>query len=349
MSDAEQTEDPTPKRQREAREEGNVAKSSEFTGVAVMVTALGVLVFWTERLVEQLVTTTIQAIRLATRPDLSREMLGPFLLEALDRVLWMLFPLLGATFVMAAFISFVQVGALFTPSVLLPDATKLDPIDGVTEMFSRDRAVELGKNLLKIGIMGTIGYLVLSANLPPILRVPRVDLAHGLAVFQSIALELGAYLVGGLIAFGLFDLWWQHKQWWDDLKMSKKEVEDERKEQEGDPEIENKREEQHKELIDEAGQTEDVKNADAVVVNPSHVAVALQYRREAMDAPKLLAKGRGERAETIKKLARRCDVPVVRDVDLARALYDCDVEAPIPPEFYEPVAEILQYVYELSE
>ncbi|MFB6372181.1 MAG: EscU/YscU/HrcU family type III secretion system export apparatus switch protein, partial [Bradymonadaceae bacterium] len=141
MTDAEQTEDPTPKRQREAREEGNVAKSSEFTGVAVMVTALDVLIFWTASMVRQLAATTVQAIRLATRPDLSK-----------------------ATFVMAAFISFVQVGAIFTPSVLLPDAGEINPVQGLTKMFSKDRAVELAKNLLKIAIMGTIGYLVLSAN-----------------------------------------------------------------------------------------------------------------------------------------------------------------------------------------
>ena len=349
MADEEKTEDPTPKKLREAREEGNVAKSSEFTGVFVMVVAIAVLVFWTSSIVDQLVGSVRYAIDLATRPDLQESMLAPFLLDALRRVAWILFPLLGATFVMAAFISFVQVGPLFTPKVLLPKGKKLDPIQGLKKMFSKDRAVELAKNLLKIAIMGAIGYSVLAANIAPVLRVPRVNLLHGLQVFESIALDLGMYLVGGLVFFGVFDMWWQRKQWWDELKMSKKEVEDEHKEQEGDPEIEGKRKEKHKELIQEAGQAKDVQDADAVVTNPSHVAVAIRYDRDEMDAPHVVATGKGQRARKIKRLARRFGVPVVRNVALARGLFECDSDAAIPPDFYEPVAEILKYVYELTE
>ncbi len=349
MSDAEKTEDPTPKRLREAREEGNVAKSAEFTGVAVMLTAIGVLVFWAASVAEQLAATVVHATELAARPDLDKEMLGPVLFDALERVSWMLFPLLGATFVMAAFVSFVQVGAIFTPKVLLPKGEKLNPLEGFKKMFSKDKAVELGKNLTKIILMGGIGIAVLADNLPPILRVPRVNLAHGLEVFEAIALELGMYLVGGLFAFGAFDLWWQRKQWWEKLKMSKKEIEDEHKEQEGDPEIENKREQKHKELIDEAGQSDAVADADTVVVNPSHVAVALEYHRDEMDAPHIVASGRGERARHIKKIARRYDVPIVRDVRLARGLFDCEIDEPVPPDFYEPVAEILQFVWDLAD
>lgn len=349
MSDAEKTEDPTPKRKREAREEGNVPKSSEFTGVVVMVTAIGVLVFWAANMAEQLAEATVHAIDVATRPDLDKDMLGPVLFDALKRVSWMLFPLLGATFVMAAFISFVQVGPLFTPQVLLPKAKKLNPIEGLKNILSKDKAVELAKNLLKIVLMGGIGTMVLTANIEPLLRVPRLNVTHGLQVFKTIALELGMYLVGGLFAFGAFDMWWQYRQWWEKLKMSKKEVEDEHKEQEGDPEVENKREEKHKELIEEAGQADDVKDADAVVVNPSHVAVALEYRRGEMDAPHVVATGRGERARKIKKLARRLQVPIVRDVQLARELFDCEADRPVPQDFYEPVAEILKFVYELDD
>ena len=343
----EKTEDPTPKRLREAKEDGNVAKSGEFTGVVVMVSAIAVLVFWMSSIVEQLIGSVVYAIELATRPDVGKDMLGPFLLDALQRVSWILFPLLGVTFVMAAFISFVQVGPLFTPKVLLPDGKKLNPIKGFKNMFSKDKAVELAKNLLKIGVMGSIGYMVLASRIGEVLRVPRVDLNHGIQVFSSIALDLGMYLVGGLIAFGVFDMWWQRKQWWDKLKMSKKEVEDEHKEQEGDPEIEGKRKEKHKEILQEAGQTSAVQDADAVVTNPTHIAVALGYDEETMDAPTILASGKGERAEKIKNIARECGVPVLREVELARALFECDADSPIPPEFYEPVAEILRHVYEL--
>jgi len=343
------TEDPTPKRLREAREEGNVGLSTEFTGVVVMVAALGVLVFWMSTISRELIALTVDSIDLATRPDLEPRMLGPFLFEGLRRASWLLFPLLGTTFVIAAFISFVQIGPLVTVDPLIPEGNRLNPIEGFKKLFSKDKLVELGKNIVKISIMSGIGYLVLAAAAPALLRVPRVHLFHGVQVFQSIALDLGMFLVMGLVAFGIFDLWWTRKNRWDQLKMSKKEVEDERKEQEGDPEVEQERKDKHKELIDEAQQANAVEDADAVVANPSHVAVALQYREKEMEAPHVVASGKGPRARKIKRLARRFDVPVLRDVELARSLYDCEVGTAIPAEFYEPVAEILKFIYELDE
>lgn len=343
------TEDPTPKRLREAREEGNVGLSNEFTGVVVMVAALGVLIFWMSSVTRELVATMVDAIRLATRPDLEPRMLGPFLFEGLRRVAWILFPLLGTTFVIAAFISFVQIGPLFTVDPLIPDGNKLNPFEGFKKLFSKDKLVELGKNIVKISIMSGIGYMVLASAIPSILRVPRVNLFHGVQIFESIALDLGMFLIMGLVAFGIFDLWWTRKNRWDQLKMSKKEVEDERKEQEGDPEVEQERKDKHKELIDEAQQTNAVENADAVVANPSHVAVALRYREEKMEAPHVVASGKGPRARKIKRLARRFDVPVLLDVELARSLYDCEVGTAIPSDFYEPVAEVLNFVYELEQ
>jgi len=343
------TEDPTPKRLREAREEGNVGFSSEFTGVVVMVSALGVLVFWMSSVTRELISITVEAIRLAARPDLEARMLAPFVFEGLRRAAWIVFPLLGTVFVMAAFISFVQIGPLFTVDPLLPDGDKLNPLKGFKNLVSKDKFVELGKNLVKIAIMGGIGYLVLASAIPSILRMPYVDLFEAVRIFRSIALDLGMYLVLGLVAFGIFDLWWTRKHRWDQLKMSKKEVEDERKEQEGDPEVEQERKDKHKELIDEAQQTKAVEDADAVVANPSHVAVALQYREDEMDAPHVVASGKGPRARKIKRLARRFDVPVLRDVELARSLHDCDVGSAVPAEFYEPVAEVLKFVYELEQ
>ena len=342
------TEDPTPKKQREARQDGNVPKSNEFTGVFVMISAIGVLIFWLSAIVEQLAAAVRHAIALASRPDLGPSLLGPYLLDALGRVSWILFPLLATTFVMAAFISFVQTGPLFTPKVLMPKGNKLNPINGFKQMFSKKKGVELLKNLLKIGVMGGIGFTVLHSNIPTVLKLTRLELVGGLSALQAIALDLGAYLVGGLVAFGIFDLWYTRKKWWDDLKMSKKDVEDERKAQEGDPEVEGKRKEKHKEILNEAGSGEKVKDADAVVANPTHVAVALQYDDAEMEAPHIVASGRGNRAQKIKRIARRHDVPVLRDVTLARSLFDCEVDRAIPPDFYEPVAEVLCLVYELD-
>lgn len=344
------TEDPTPKRLRKAKEDGNVAKSSEFTGVVVMVASIAVLIFWMDTVVERLGASVVSAIQLATRPDISKQMAEPFLMQALKDLSWILFPLLGTTFVMAAFIMYVQVGSLFTMKPLKPDPNKLNPVNGFKNMFSKDKAVDLLKNVLKLSVMTAIGYSVLSGNIAPILKTPRVSLIHGMEIFSSVALDLGSYLVGGLIAFGVFDMWWQRHQWWEKLKMSKKEVKDEHKNTEGDPHVKQKRKQKHKELINDAGGSADaVKDADAVVANPSHVAVALRYREDEMNAPNILTAGKGVKARKIKRLARRYQVPIVRNVELARSLFDCEVDEAIPAEFYEPVAEVLRYVYQLQE
>jgi flagellar biosynthesis protein FlhB len=346
---ANKTEDPTPKKQRKAREEGNVAKSAEFTGVAVMVTAVGVLFFWTASLVQGLGGLVVDAIALSSRPDLSGDLARAFAMASLGQLAWLLFPLLGATFLLATAVSYAQVGALFAPTAILPDLKKLNPAEGFKQLVSKDKAVELVKNLLKIGLMATIGWAVLRGQIADIVVTPRVGLPQAMQLFEESVAQLGAFLVAGLIAFGIFDLWWRRRQWWEKLKMSKKEVMDEHKQAEGDPHIKGKRKQMHRELLEEAAAPEAVQNADAVVVNPTHVAVAIGYDRESMSAPEILTSGADEQARTIKQLARGYDVPIFRDVSLARSLYDCDAGSAIPEEFYEPVAVILREVYRLTE
>ena len=345
---SEKTEDATPKKRREARKDGQVARSAEFTGLAVMLSAIAVLVAMGAMIGERMVGFMLQSIEVATRPELEPSAVGPFIYESLYTIGWMMGPLVGVTFVMAAFITYVQVGPILTIKPLIPDGSRLNIFNGFKQMFSVDKLVELAKNVSKLSAMGAVGYLVLRRVMPSMALTPRGNLFDATVALGKAALQLSLFLVGGLVLFGIIDLVWQRYQHEKKLRMSKHEVKREFKESEGDPHIKSKRKQQHRELTKGSGLSQ-VEDADAVVVNPSHVAVALRYRESEMSAPTIVACGRGVTARKIKKLARRYGVTVVRNVDLARALVDVGLESQIPEEFYEPVAEVLKYVYELEE
>ncbi|MFW6058315.1 MAG: EscU/YscU/HrcU family type III secretion system export apparatus switch protein, partial [Persicimonas sp.] len=179
-----------------------------------------------------------------------------------------------------------------------------------------------------------------------LIELPRLELWNAMAALGDVAFTLCVWLGAVLIAFGVIDLIWQRHQHEKGLMMSKDEIKREHKESEGDPQQKGKRKQLHKELLRDTG-IKNVKNADAVVVNPTHVAVALRYDDEQMSAPEVVATGRGELAQEIKRIARRYGVAIVRNVELARALVDVDVDQQIPAEFYEPVAEVLSFVYQM--
>jgi type III secretion YscU/HrpY family protein len=345
---SEKTEEATPKKKRKAREDGQVAKSAEFTGVAVMVVAVAVVGLMAALIAQRLAGITLQAVELASRPDVGTHHIGPFLMEGLTTLAILLAPLLGVTFVIAAFVSYVQIGALFTIKPLIPDLKRVDPFKGAKNIVSKAKLVELVKNVSKLTLMGVIGYGVVRDALIPLVMTPRVDLFSATLLFAMLALRLSLILVAGLIVFGIIDLIWQRYKHAKDLRMSKDEVKREYKESEGDPMLKGKRKQLHQELINDAGIAR-IRDADAVVVNPTHVAVALRYREGEMHAPTIVAAGRGEVAREIKRLARRYDIPIIHNVALARALVELDLEREIPEEFYDAVAEILRFVYSLKQ
>ncbi|RAL21169.1 hypothetical protein DL240_13630 [Lujinxingia litoralis] len=345
---SEKTEKPTPKKLRQARKDGKVAKSAEFTGVAVMLAALATLALSLPLVVKELAALTARAIELSTRPTLDTTVVGALLQESLGALARALIPVLGAAFVAAALTTYLQVGALFVIKPLIPDPKRLDPVQGAKKIVSKERAVELIKNLLKLSLMGCVGYGVLRDWLPPMARAPGGELLGALGALGAATFRLTTYLVSGLIIFGVVDLLLQRHNFTKGLRMAKHEIKREHKESEGDGQIKGKRKQFHRELL-AGGSLSRVRDADAVVVNPTHVAVALSYDPDAMRAPTIVASGRGVTAQVIKRAAYRHNVPVVHNVSLARALVELGDNTEIPEEFFEPVAQILRHIYNLRE
>jgi flagellar biosynthetic protein FlhB len=345
---SEKSEDATPKQRRKAREEGNVANSAEFTGGMVMLLAGATLAFWMTEIVGRSAGLIVQSIELISARDPTRADIGPFMMAALAEMSWMLAPVLAVAFGAAAFFNYVQIGALFTLDPLMPKAEKLNAVAGLKRMFEPKKLVDLAKNVGKLSVSGTVGYFVIGDKVGMLVQLPRMGLWKAMEMLGSVAFDLCAYLGGVLVAFGIIDLIWQRHTHEKGLKMSKDEVKREYKESEGDPQVKGKRKQLHKQLVKDAG-VKNTKKADAVVINPTHVAVAIRYDDEEMGAPQVVSSGRGEVAQKIKKIARRHGIPTIRNVPLARALVDLEVDEQIPAEFYEPVAEILNYVYKLRK
>lgn len=344
----EKTEDASQKKLNKARKDGKVAKSQEFTSTAVAVAALAALIGSSSTIGVEMIGLLEQTIKLAMRPELDKSVISPFMFDGLMALFRMLAPVLGVSFVVAAFVSYIQIGPVFSIKPLIPDANRLNIANGFKNLFNKDKLVELAKNMGKISVMGVVGFVVFVDQLEHVIRSPRLRLIDGMQILGESASSLAQFLVGGLIAFAILDLLWQRHKFKKEMMMSKQEVKDEYKESEGSPEMKGKRKQFHRELL-QGGAPARVKNADAVVTNPTHIAVALAYNEEEMGAPQVLAKGRGEVAAEMRKLARRYNVPIVRDVPLARALVDVDDDNPIPEDLYEPVAEVLRYVYSLGE
>lgn len=344
----EKTEEPTQKKINDSRKKGQVWKSRDLTGVAVFMVGLGALKAMLET-IDTEVTKLFQFgfDQIAHPRDLEVAMYHLMLMGVRTTVLLTL-PVVAAGAIIGGLLDFLQVGALFSMETLMPKLEKLNPIAGLKNIVSKKQAVELIKNLFKLALSAYVAYSVVIDAMPLVVETVRQDVPtvmHTLGELSArVAMRVGLLFV----VFGIFDVWWQRKSYYDDLKMTKDEVKKEYKESEGDPHHKAARKELHQEIL-ESAQMEAVKDADVIVTNPDHVAVALKYDTAKDAAPRVLAKGVDFKAERIKALARDAEVPTLRNVPLAHALLRVEVGQEIPEELYDAVAEVLNFVYGLRQ
>jgi type III secretion YscU/HrpY family protein len=346
----EKTEQPTPKRLKDARKKGQVAKSQDLTEAVLFLTAVGVLAAGGSAFVSELraiMTGLFQPRILAG--DLPDDELLRRTGQAWGRALLLLSPLLGAVFVAAAAINFLQVQALFSMEVIKPKLEKLNPLQGFQNLFFKAKTyLELLKMLIKFAVVFALAYAVLIGSLKDVILTARQDPAT--AGRLASILMFSILFKAGLIFFvlGAADFLLQKRMHLKSLRMSKYEVQKEYKEDDGDPHIKHLRKHLHEELLAN-DVTKKVPKAAVVVVNPTHIAVAIEYDESAMNAPIVSAKGKMVIAERIIALAREHHIPIVRQIALARSLYKVEVDSEIPEDLYGAVAEVLNWVYTLSQ
>jgi flagellar biosynthetic protein FlhB len=342
----ERTEAPTPKRRQEARGRGQVARSQELPAAAVLLAGLIGLQLLGPGLWKKLQQVMRHGLSAEQVPDAGG--LGAFAGAEARQMMLAMLPLMVVVFVAALVTLYWQVGVLFTWHPVMPTLNKLNPITGVQRLFSARTAVtavlNIGKLLLLVGVAyGTIAdvmnVIVFAANLE---HVPLYTMV------AQMLLRLGMRLAVVMFLLALADYAYQRYRHEKDLRMSKEEIREELKHMEGDPMIKRRRREIQMKLALQRIRRE-VPKADVIVTNPTHFAVALRYTPGEMAAPKVVAKGADLMAQRIRQVAALHGVPIVERPALARMIYAAvDVGQEIPERFYEAVAEVLAYVYELT-
>ncbi|MGB9498913.1 MAG: flagellar biosynthesis protein FlhB [Dissulfuribacterales bacterium] len=346
--DPSKTEKPTPKKLRDAREEGQVARSMEISSAVILMASLLFFYFggqWFMRTSELMLQNIFQNYMLL---ELGKEGFYRIVLFSLQQFLLLLGPLLVALAVVAVLANVLQVGFLFSAKPLMPKFSKINMIKGFGRIFSLRSLVDLFKSLFKITVLGYASYTVYRAHFPEffgLLNQPVVDIMQFLALV-SFQLLWRCSLV--LIGLAIFDYLYQRWEWTQDLKMTKDEIKDEFKQMEGDPQ-QKARIRSLQMAAAKQRMMHEVPRADVVITNPTHLAVALLYDKEKSEAPVMVAKGAGVIAENIKKVARQHQVPVVENKPLARLMFKLvKVNETIPADLYQSVAEVLAYVYRLK-
>lgn len=340
------TEEPTPQRRRDAREKGQVPFSQELMQGALLLA--GVMVLWLGLGVADGMRRSMRFGLATLRTDLVAFDVPALAADLGIEFLRTVGPLLAAVFVTALLLGLIQSGGNISIKALAPDIGKLSMIKGISRIFSSRSVMRTASAILKlIAVMGIAAYIALG-RLGSITPLGRGELDAAVGVGWSAACALGLSIAGALTVIGVLDFFYQRWKNEQELRMSRQEVKDDHKQEEGDPMIRARLRKLQRERA--TGQMlKEVPEATVVVTNPTHISVALKYDRETMAAPIVVAKGADRVALRIREVAREHDVPVVERRPVARALYaSAEIGEEIPLELYQAVAEILTYIYGLK-
>jgi flagellar biosynthetic protein FlhB len=347
-SAAERTEQATPKRLEEARKKGQVPRSVDLSIAAVCISAAVAIYSMGKMVAGQFADYMRGALSLPPEVVMSEDAIWPALTQAGSRALLMILPILGATFLAALAAPIAIGGWNFSGQALTPQFSRLNPASGMARMFSARGAVELGKGLAKVGVIGLIAWVLLKILTPQLMGLSSEPLNNAIGHAASLTGYALLVLVCGLAVIAAVDVpfqLWQHSK---ELRMTKEEVREEYKESEGSPETRGRIREAQRALA-RGRMLQDVPTADVIVTNPTHFAVALRYDESKNRAPIVVAKGTELLALKIREIATESNVPIVEAPPLARALHkSVEIGHEVPAALYVTVAQVLTYVYQLK-
>ena len=342
----EKTEEPTAKRKNDAIKKGQVSKSQEFSAAFVLLAGFFVLRMLGGNAVDEIMNYATY-IYGNLNFDVNEETIMQLFIGIVILLAKTSMPLMVFIMIIALAMNVAQCGLHFFFFFLSFNPVKLNAITGFGRIFSKRSIVELVKSLFKIAIIGYFIYMFLKDPILPLPTLIYAALFAGMDVIADVVFNLAFKIIGVFMIMALMDLYYQKWQNNQDLKMSKQEVKEECKQQEGDPQIKCKIRQKQRQMA-MARMMQEVPKADGIITSPTHFAVALKYEA-GMAAPVVLAKGQDLVAQKIKQLARDNRVPIVENKPLARALFAAvDVGGSIPHELYKAVAEVLAYVYKLK-
>ena len=347
FAEGDKTEEPTAKRRGDARKKGQVAKSQELNTTFVLLAGFLVMkVFWVT-MYENVAKYSAHIFSHLHENGTSVDDVMKIFLDIVQLLVTTAFPVMIGVMIFALAINIYQVGFLFTTERIGFKLSALNPINGFGRLFSKRALIELVKSILKIIVIGFFLYLYLKDEIPFMPYFIYYDLEHSVAEIADKIFVMAFQVIAVMAVLAVADYYYQKWQTTQDLKMTKQEVKDEYKQMEGDPQIKGKIKQKQRQMA-MARMMQEVPKADVIVTNPTHLAIALMYKK-GMVAPKILAKGQDLVAEKIKNIARENKIPIVENKPLARALYEAvEIGGIVPQNLYQAVAEVLAYVYRLK-
>ena len=344
----EKTEEPTARRLSKAREEGQIARSTEITIAASVISVAIYIYLFGSSLLGNVANIFAQGLVFDSLAVLEPQVAAGRLADAMVEALFTILPILILTGVVVLACSGLIGGYNFSWKSLQPKASKFNPIAGLKRMFGMQALVNLGKSIAKFLLVGGVTYFLIDASITEFAEISLMALEPGLTASASILTT--AFLVASstLIIIALIDAPYQVYQHNQKMKMSLKEVKDERKDTEGSPEVKQRIRQKQRE-VSAARMLEAIAEADVVITNPEHFAVALAYDPSSEDPPKVVAKGADLMAERIRERAGEEGVPLFQSPVLARALFfTTEIEAFIPEPLFEAVAQVIAYIFNIN-
>jgi len=349
-SGQDKTEQPTAHKLKKAREEGNVAKSTEVSSVMLLIASVMVFANFGDFIYKRFWMMFEQFFMNVTQPVENIEEAREFLIMAVWHGFQILAPLLGTLLFVALLVNVAQTKGMFSSKLIAVKGKRLNPLKGVKKIVSSRGLVELVKGFSKIFVVGVVIYQTIKneiVNITAFMVLPLSDV-----ILQS-GYYIGIVVYRILVALFILSILdaaygrWKHRK---DLMMTKQEVKDEFKQMDGDPHMKNRRKQFASSLIHRPRMDHAVLASDVVVTNPTHYSVAIHYDPQHNDAPIVRVKGMRNRALKIREFANHYDIPIIENPPVARALYATTEEGQyVPSDLYQAVAEILAYVYQMKD
>lgn len=346
---AEKSEKATPKKIRDARKKGQVAKSQDFPAAFTFIVSIGLVLVFSHTIFATLSSYMISLFRASGKDIDLINQAGNYLMGAVYVIFLSSIPILGITCLIGVFVNFLIIGPLFAVQAMKPDIKRLNPVDNLKNIFKLKTFVELIKSILKITGAVILIYSVMINSLNEIMSTAALPVLGTALVFSDFLFKVIVRVGIFFIAIAIFDLVFQKRNFAKQMMMEKFEVKQEYKDTEGDPHIKGRRRQIAQEIAYQEGPSS-VRRAKAVITNPIHIAVALEYQAETDPAPKILTMGKGLVADKIIEVAQQYNIPIMRNVPLAHELFEMGaISQFIPEKTYSAVAEILKWLAQLEE
>lgn len=343
----EKTESATPKRLEDARRKGQIPRSRDLSTAAVTMSAAAALYMMGDQIAGKMYAFMERSLTLSREQALDSTQMIPSLTSAAVDGLKMCAPVLGIICLAAILAPLALGGWSFSTEALMPQFSRLNPLEGVKRMFSMRAVIELIKTLAKFGIVGLVAVFVLWNDVTTLLNLGQEPLHQAIAHTVSLSGKALIAITSGLLIIAGIDVPYQLYTYAKQLKMSRQEIREEHKESEGSPEVKGRIRQLQQQMARQR-MMQDVPKADVIVTNPTHFAVALRYDEGRMRAPIVVAKGADLVAARIREIAAENNVPIFEAPPLARVLYkNVDIGGEIPSTVYQAVAQVLTYVFQL--